>query len=74
MSIIPFSIVIDDDYVVPAGPLNAAQYVNFVMNNAAKSYQSQYRAATVQDGIDAARAAYNASVPPEPEPSDEVTP
>ena len=63
-----YSIVIDDAYVVPAGPLTDEQYVNFVMNNADRSYQSQYATATVEAGITAACAAYNANLPPEPPP------
>lgn len=74
MSIVPFSVVIDDDYTVPAGHLSPEQYVTYVMNMAAKSYQSQYKSASAVDGIDAACAAYNATIVLEPEPRDEVTP
>ena len=35
-----------------------------VMNMAALSYQSQYKTATPDEGITAAREAYNASLPP----------
>jgi hypothetical protein len=38
------------------------------MANAALSYQVQYKAATADAGITAAREAYNASLPPEPTP------
>lgn len=69
MSIVPFSIVIDDDYTVPAGHLSPAQYITFVVNMAAQSYQKQYQTATVDEGIAAALAAYNANVPPVPEPT-----
>jgi hypothetical protein len=59
-----YTINITDDYVVPEGPLTAEQYVNFVMNNAAKSYQAQYNTATVNEGVQAACDAYNANLPP----------
>ena len=58
-----YVIVIDPNYVVPEGPLNNAQYVDFVMNMASLSYMAQYGAATPDDGIAAARAAFNASLP-----------
>jgi len=58
-----YTILIDPNYVVPDGPLNNEQYVDFVMNMAAKSYQAQYGAATPDEGITAARAAFNASLP-----------
>ena len=60
-----YTINIVDDYVVPAGPLDAKQYVEYVMNRAAESYKNQYQTATVNEGIDAACAAYNAALPPE---------
>ena len=59
-----YTINITDDYVVPEGPLSAEQYVNFVMNNAAKSYQAQYQTDTVNEGVQAACDAYNANLPP----------
>jgi hypothetical protein len=59
-----YAINITDDYVVPEGPLTAEQYVNFVMNNAAKSYQAQYKTDTVNEGVQAACDAYNANLPP----------
>ena len=61
-----YTVSIKDDYVVPAGPLDAAQYVDFVMNRAAQSYKLQYGTTTANEGIEAACAAYNASLPPEP--------
>lgn len=54
---------------MPAGPLDKAQYANFVMNMAAKSYMNQYGAATFDEGIQAACDAYNAALPPLPEPA-----
>ena len=59
-----YTINITDDYVVPEGPLTAEQYVNFVMNYAAKSYQAQYKTDTVNEGVQAACDAYNANLPP----------
>ena len=58
-----YTVEINDAYVVPAGPLDKAQYVNFVMNMAAKSYQNQYGTATSDEGIQAACDAYNAALP-----------
>ena len=58
-----YTIDVIDNYVVPAGPLTSDQYVDFVMNRAAESYMKQYGTATVNEGIDAACAAYNASLP-----------
>lgn len=59
-----YAINITDDYTPPEGPLSAEQYVNFVMNNAAKSYQAQYKTDTVNEGVQAACDAYNANLPP----------
>jgi hypothetical protein len=59
-----YAVVIDDAYVVPDGALTKEQYVNFVMNRAAESYQRQYNTATVDDGIGAACDAYNAALLP----------
>jgi len=61
-----YAIQVTDGYVVPEGPLDAAQYVNFVMNRAAESYMSQYGTATVNEGVQVACDAYNSalSVPP----------
>ena len=70
-----YTINVTDDYVVPAGPLDKDQYVNFVMNMAAQSYMNQYQAATPDEGIQAACDAYNASLPPPgPAPAPEPTP
>ena len=50
------------------------EYVQYVMSNAARSYQAQYGTATADEGIAAARLAYNAGIPqPEP-PAPEPTP
>jgi hypothetical protein len=59
-----YTIDIRDDYTPPEGPLSAEQYVEFVMNNAAKSYQSQYGTETVNGGVQAACDVYNQSIPP----------
>jgi hypothetical protein len=58
-----YAIQVTDGYVVPEGPLDAEQYVNFVMNRAAESYMAQYKTATVNEGIQAACDAYNAALP-----------
>jgi anthranilate phosphoribosyltransferase len=51
------------------GPFDTDEaYCQFVMSNAALSYQAQYSAATADEGITAAREAYNAGLPaPAPE-------
>ena len=61
-----YAVQVTDGYVVPEGPLDAAQYVNFVMNSAAESYMSQYKTVTVNEGIQAACDAYNAALPVPP--------
>ncbi len=66
MATTEYAITIDDDYQVPEGPLTAAQYVAFVMNRAAESYQAQYGAADAEAGIQAACDAYNAALPEQP--------
>jgi hypothetical protein len=58
-----YAVQVTDGYVVPEGPLDAEQYVNFVMNRAAESYMAQYKTATVNEGIQAACDAYNAALP-----------
>lgn len=65
-----YQITVEDGYVVPAGPLpDNDAYITFVVNMAAQSYMKQYNTATVDEGIAAALAAYNASLPPAPEPT-----
>ena len=61
-----YTIDIRDDYTPPEGPLSAEQYVEFVMNRAAESYQAQYKTDTVNEGVQAATDAYNAALPPAP--------
>ena len=63
---IDYAVQVTDSYVVPEGPLDATQYVNFVMNRAAESYMAQYGTATVNEGIQAAYDAYNAALPVPP--------
>jgi len=60
------------NYVQPTTPIDTDEgYVDMVMNMAALSYMSQYKTATPEDGITAAREAFNASLPPAPpEPPD----
>tara|TARA_R110000868_G_scaffold406518_1_gene687012 strand:+ start:716 stop:916 length:201 start_codon:yes stop_codon:yes gene_type:complete len=61
-----YTIEVVENYTPPAGPLTADQYVDFVMNYAAKSYMSQYNVATPDEGIQAACDGYNAALPEEP--------
>lgn len=59
-----YTITISDDYVTPEGPFaDNAAYLAFVLNKAAESYRNQYGKATVEEGITAAREAYNAALP-----------
>lgn len=59
-----YTLNITDDYTVPDGPMADNQaYLTFVMNMAAASYAKQYAQATAEEGITAAREAYNAAVP-----------
>ena len=58
-----YSIEIVDGYVTPEGDLTKEQYVNFVMNKAAESYQNQYGTATTDEGVQAACDVYNAVLP-----------
>lgn len=58
-----YDINVVDNYATPAGALTKEQYVEFVMNKAAESYQSQYGTATTDAGIQAACDAYNAALP-----------
>jgi len=55
--------VIADVYPQPGEIATNEAYLTFVINKAAESYQSQYGAASKEDGITAARKAYNASLP-----------
>lgn len=56
------------DYVQPTTAIATDEgYVDFVMNMAAKSYMAQYGAATPDEGITAAREAFNANLPAVPE-------
>lgn len=59
-------IITIDTTQLQAGPFETdEQYCQFVMSHAAESYQKQYSAATPDEGITAARLAYNASLPVE---------
>ena len=49
-----------------------AEYIQFVMSNAALSYQAQYKTATTDEGITAARESYNASLPAPQAQADET--
>ena len=61
------TLTIEQNYVVPEGPLDTQQYMEFVANMAVESYMKQYNVDTIEAGVEAARDAYNASLP-EPEP------
>jgi len=53
------------DYVQPTTEITTDEgYVDMVMNMAALSYMAQYGAATPDEGIAAARAAFNAGLAP----------
>ena len=70
MATTDYQITVEDGYTVPAGPLpDNDAYLTFVVNMAAQSYQKQYNTATVDEGIAAALAAYNANMPPVTEPT-----
>lgn len=57
------NITIDTNQPAPGPFATDTEYCQYVMSNAALSYQAQYKTATPDDGITAAREAYNASFP-----------
>jgi TctA family transporter len=59
-----------DVYPQPGEITTNAAYLAYVVNRAAESYATQYGAASKEDGITAAREAYNASMPPAQEPAE----
>ena len=60
-----YTVQIVDNYVQPTTTLATNEdYVDMVMNMAGLSYQVQYNTATSDEGITAAREAYNAALPP----------
>lgn len=62
-----YEVNIVPDYVQPTTEITSDEgYVNMVMNMAALSYMSQYGTATPEEGITAARAAFNAGLPVTP--------
>ena len=63
-------ITIDTTQTAPGPFATDEAYCQFVMSMAAESYMKQYGTATTDEGITAARDAYNASFPT-PEPTDE---
>jgi len=66
-----YTVQIVDNYVQPTTPLATNDgYMDMVCNMAAASYQAQYNTATSDEGITAARNAFNASLP-EPAPVEE---
>lgn len=65
-----YTVTIVPDFPQPTVQLATnEEYVNFVMNMAAQSYMNQYNTATPEDGITAAREAFNATLPPAPTPA-----
>ena len=58
-------ITIDTNKPAPGPFTTDAEYLTFVLSNAAISYQNQYGTDTPDAGITAAREAYNASIPVE---------
>jgi hypothetical protein len=59
-----YTIAIEDGYEAPTKPLATnGEYVTFVMNMAAASYMNQYGTKTVEEGLTAAREAFNAGLP-----------
>lgn len=65
------TLTIDESYVVPEGPLTPEQYVEFVMNRAVESYKNVYKTETFAQGLEAACAAYNDSLPETETPDEE---
>lgn len=60
-----YTVQIVADYVQPTTEITTDEgYVDMVMNMAALSYMAQYGVATPEEGIAAARAAYNAGLAP----------
>lgn len=67
-------VTIDTNKPEPGPFATDAEYVQFVMSNAALSYQAQYKTATTDEGITAAREAYNAGLPaPQVQAEDETS-
>lgn len=58
-----YTVDIRDDYTAPEGPMDAAQYIDFVVNRAAQSYQRQYGTENVNAGVRAACDAFNGQSP-----------
>lgn len=63
-----------DVYPQPGEIATNEEYLTFVVNRAAESYQNQYAAASKDAGITAAREAYNAALPAPVEPVEELEP
>jgi hypothetical protein len=60
-----YTVDIVDGYVQTTQPIETnAAYMDMVCNMAAQSYMHQYNTATADDGITAAREAFNAALPP----------
>lgn len=63
-----------DVYPQPGEIATNEEYLTFVVNRAAESYQNQYGAASKDAGVTAAREAYNAALPAPVEPVEELEP
>lgn len=64
-----YQVTIENGYVQPTEAIADNEgYVNMVMNMAAKSYMNQYGVSTPEEGITAAREAFNAVQVPAEEP------
>ena len=63
-----YTVLIVPDYVLPTTPIADNEgYVDMVMNRAAVSYMVHFGTATPEEGIAAALAEFNASLPAVPE-------
>jgi hypothetical protein len=59
-----YTVTIENDYAQPTTPIADNEgYVQMVMNMAAQSYMHQYNTAAPEEGITAAREAFNAALP-----------
>ena len=61
MASVTYTVTLDENYAVPETHLTAEEYVNFVMNHAAKSYMNRY-STSFADAVQAACDAYNETV------------
>ena len=59
-----YAVVMDDEYTPPAIINTNQDYINFVLNKAAESYQKQYNTADKESAITAAIESFNANLVP----------